>query len=180
MRTEHLKEIMIRTGSGIPALLVRFRRRELVEIRFVRGGKRREAARGLTGEERVFFRRLKRDFSDYFRGRKADFSDYRVRPERGTEFQRRVWSVLREIPYGQMQTYKWVAEQIGDPNAARAVGNACGANPLPIVQPCHRVIASDGSLGGFSAGISLKRRLLDLEGISLQFSSHRKRKRLTG
>jgi O-6-methylguanine DNA methyltransferase len=81
----------------------------------------------------------------------------------GTAFQRKVWRVLQQIPYGQTRSYAWVARQIGSPRATRAVGIACGANPVPILVPCHRVVRSDGSLGGFSAGVGWKARLLALE-----------------
>jgi O-6-methylguanine DNA methyltransferase len=82
----------------------------------------------------------------------------------GTPFQRKVWRALRQIPHGQTRSYAWVARRIGCPRAVRAVGAACGANPVPILVPCHRVLRSDGSLGGFSAGVDLKARLLALEG----------------
>ena len=82
----------------------------------------------------------------------------------GTAFQQVVWRMLQTIPYGETRSYAWVARQIGKPKATRAVGAACGANPVPIVVPCHRVVGSDGSLGGFSGGLALKRRLLALEG----------------
>ena len=82
----------------------------------------------------------------------------------GTDFQRKVWSTLRKIPRGQTRSYAWLAQQVGKPKATRAVGAACGANPIPVVIPCHRVIASDGSLGGFGGGLPIKRRLLQLEG----------------
>ena len=166
MGKEDLKEVVIGPGSGIPRVLVRFRGRKVVEVRFVRGGRRREVEQAISSNERAMARRLTRDFSGYFAGKKVDFSGYKIRPEGGTEFQRKVWEALRRIPYGQTRTYKWLAGQVGMPNAARAVGNACGANPLPIIQPCHRVVASDGSLGGFSGGVSLKRNLLCLEGVS--------------
>ena len=81
----------------------------------------------------------------------------------GTVFQQAVWRTLQKIPRGETRSYAWVARQIGKPKAARAVGAACGANPLPIIVPCHRVVASDGSLGGFAGGVQLKRRLLALE-----------------
>ncbi|MGD0115311.1 MAG: methylated-DNA--[protein]-cysteine S-methyltransferase [Dehalococcoidia bacterium] len=83
----------------------------------------------------------------------------------GTEFQRRVWRALLDIPRGETRTYKQVAEQIGRPGAARAVGQAVGANPMPIVVPCHRVVAQNG-LGGFGGGLPLKKRLLRLEASS--------------
>lgn len=83
----------------------------------------------------------------------------------GTEFQRRVWLALRRIPVGQTRTYAQVAAAIGAPQALRAVGGACGANPIPVLVPCHRVLSSDGGLGGFSAGLEWKRRLLTREGV---------------
>ena len=82
---------------------------------------------------------------------------------RGTEFDHRVWLTLKEIPFGETRTYKWLAERIGKPKASRAVGQALGRNPIPILLPCHRIIESDGSIGGFSGGVDIKRRLLDIE-----------------
>jgi len=80
----------------------------------------------------------------------------------GTPFQQAVWRALLDIPCGETRTYKQIAELIGRPRAARAVGQAVGANPLPVVVPCHRVVASDG-LGGFGGGLAMKKRLLKLE-----------------
>ena len=85
----------------------------------------------------------------------------------GTAFQARVWAALREIPYGQTRTYSDIAEEIGEPGAIRAVGSACGANRVPLTIPCHRVIRTDGSLGGFGWGLEVKEELLSREG-SLQ------------
>ncbi|MEZ0353055.1 methylated-DNA--[protein]-cysteine S-methyltransferase [Mycobacterium sp. pR1184] len=82
---------------------------------------------------------------------------------RGTEFQRRVWKALRTIPYGQTRSYGEIAEQIGAPGAARAVGLANGHNPIAIIVPCHRVIGANGSLTGFGGGLGRKRTLLELE-----------------
>ncbi|MEO8399806.1 MAG: methylated-DNA--[protein]-cysteine S-methyltransferase [Ignavibacteriaceae bacterium] len=84
--------------------------------------------------------------------------------EKGTEFQKRVWKELRKIPYGETFSYKKISENLGDPNLVRAVGRANGANPIPIITPCHRVINSDGKLGGYSAGLMIKEKLLELEG----------------
>lgn len=81
----------------------------------------------------------------------------------GTEFQRRVWEALRQIPFGSTVSYARLAARIGRPAATRAVGTANGANRLAIVVPCHRVIASNGSLGGYGGGLERKRRLLELE-----------------
>lgn len=82
---------------------------------------------------------------------------------RGTEFQRRVWQALLTIPYGETRSYGEIAEQIGAPGSARAVGLANGHNPIAIVVPCHRVIGSNGSLTGFGGGLGRKRTLLELE-----------------
>jgi len=81
----------------------------------------------------------------------------------GTEFQRRVWMELTRIPYGETRSYQDVARAVGAPNAVRAVGAANGANPIPIVVPCHRVIGAGGKLVGYGGGLPLKRRLLALE-----------------
>jgi O-6-methylguanine DNA methyltransferase len=82
---------------------------------------------------------------------------------RGTEFQRRVWSAVAGIPYGQTRTYAQIAQAIGKPLAMRAVGAANGANPLPLVVPCHRVLGSDGSLTGYGGGLDVKQKLLEME-----------------
>lgn len=81
----------------------------------------------------------------------------------GTDFQQGVWSALRDIPYGDTLSYRELAERVGSPRAFRAVGNANGKNPLPVLIPCHRVIASNGNLGGYSGGLFLKKGLLTLE-----------------
>lgn len=81
----------------------------------------------------------------------------------GTPFQRKVWRAISQIPYGETRTYQWIARKIGRPKAVRAVGQACKANPTPILVPCHRVVAIGGKLGGFSRGPRLKRQLLGLE-----------------
>ncbi|MBI2358617.1 MAG: MGMT family protein [Deltaproteobacteria bacterium] len=78
-------------------------------------------------------------------------------------FTRAVLRITARIPYGQVRSYRWIAERLGKPAASRAVGNALAQNPIPIIIPCHRVVRSDGELGGFALGASWKRRLLDLE-----------------
>ena len=98
----------------------------------------------------------------YFKGKQVDF-DFPLDLSRGTPFQIMVWEKLREIPYGECRSYKWVAEQIGNPRAARAVGMANNKNPLPPVIPCHRVIGSDGSLTGYASGLHIKKYLLEME-----------------
>jgi AraC family transcriptional regulator of adaptative response/methylated-DNA-[protein]-cysteine methyltransferase len=82
---------------------------------------------------------------------------------RGTVFQRRVWEALRRIPRGETRTYGEIAREIGAPAAVRAVGSACGANPVALVVPCHRAVRTDGGLGGYAWGLGVKKRLLEIE-----------------
>ncbi len=84
---------------------------------------------------------------------------------RGTEFQRAVWEEMRRIPYGEVRSYGEVACAVGRPRGPRAIGTACHGNPLPLIVPCHRVIAGDGTLGGFGGRLDLKTALLEIEGI---------------
>jgi methylated-DNA-[protein]-cysteine S-methyltransferase len=100
---------------------------------------------------------------DYLAGRRRSF-DLPLDLSRGTSFQQKVWRTLRGITYGQLRSYQWVALCVGGRQYARAVGNAVGANPMPIVIPCHRIVAQDASIGGFSGGLPTKRKLLTLEG----------------
>ncbi len=88
---------------------------------------------------------------------------------KGTEFQIEVWKELSKIPKGEVRTYKQIAKSIGKPKSSRAVANACAKNPYPIVIPCHRVIRSDGTVGGYSGegGVKLKKELLKKEGVRL-------------
>lgn len=113
-----------------------------------------ESQRGPVGE-------AMRQLREYFAGKRAEF-DLPLAPK-GTAFQRNVWRQLQEIPYGETISYGELARRVGNPKASRAVGSANGANPLPIVIPCHRVIASDRTLGGFGGGLPTKQTLLALE-----------------
>lgn len=99
---------------------------------------------------------------EFLAGRRRDLSDVPL-DLRGTEFQRAVWSELRRVPWGTTISYGALAARAGRPRAVRACGAANGANPLPLLVPCHRVIGADGSLTGFGGGLELKRRLLELE-----------------
>jgi methylated-DNA-[protein]-cysteine S-methyltransferase len=107
------------------------------------------------------FRAVMTQLAEYFAGKRRRF-ELRLAP-RGTDFQRRVWRALAEIPYGKTISYGELARSIDKPSASRAVGLANGANPLPIIVPCHRVIGADGSLTGFGGGLPIKRKLLALE-----------------
>jgi methylated-DNA-[protein]-cysteine S-methyltransferase len=98
---------------------------------------------------------------EYFAGKRTSFS-IPLSPE-GTEYQKKVWQQLQRIPYGKTISYKELATALNDPKACRAVGSANGKNPLSIVIPCHRVIASDGKLAGYAGGVTTKSFLLNLE-----------------
>lgn len=105
---------------------------------------------------------IKKELREYFESGREEFTQ-KIEFIKGTEFEKKIWLALKEIPYGETRTYKWLAEKIGKPTAFRAVGQALGRNPLPIILPCHRIIESDGSIGGYSSGIDIKRRLLEME-----------------
>jgi methylated-DNA-[protein]-cysteine S-methyltransferase len=110
---------------------------------------------------------LSRQLAEYFAGERRDF-DLQLAAA-GTPFERSVWEELRRIPFGETRSYGEIARAIGRPGSARAVGRANGANPIPIVVPCHRVIGADGSLTGFGGGLEAKSRLLEIEGRRLPF-----------
>ena len=112
-----------------------------------------------------YLRQVAEEISQYFQGQRQTFS-FSASPS-GTEFQKKVWSELQKIPPGQVKTYKEVAIGLGMPHSARAVGMAIGKNPILISIPCHRVVAAQGKLGGFSAGIDKKRALLNMEKVYL-------------
>jgi len=104
-----------------------------------------------------------RQLESYFAGELKEFT-LPLKPE-GTEFMKKVWSALCEIPYGKTVSYKEIAEKVGVPKGARAVGIANNRNPIPIFIPCHRVIGADGSLTGYGGGLDMKKYLLELEGL---------------
>lgn len=112
-------------------------------------------------EDADFLRKPVMQLQEYFAGQRTSF-DLSLAPE-GTAFQKRVWAELRKVSYGETISYGGLARRIGNPNASRAVGGANGKNAIAIVIPCHRVIAADGSIGGFGGGTGLKQALLDLE-----------------
>lgn len=108
------------------------------------------------------FSSLKKQLKDYFSGKKVKFNQ-KLDLSSGSTFEQKVWKKMLQIPYGKTVSYKKLAQMVGGSKKARAVGNACAGNPLPIIVPCHRIIKSDGGLGGYGGGIERKRRLLDLE-----------------
>ncbi len=109
--------------------------------------------------------RVERQLAEYFAGDR-DVFDLELAPE-GTDFQKRVWDDLLDIPAGETRTYSEIAHRLGRPGAARAVGRANATNPIPIVVPCHRVVGADGTLTGYAGGLSIKARLLEHEGVRL-------------
>lgn len=145
------------TGRGIVALTLPVKNAD-----WALEALRNKSALPLTRGQR--FEKLARDLDRYFR-REVVSLDYPLDCVAATPFQQKVWAVLRGIPYGATQSYREVARAVGIPRAARAVGQAVGANPIPLLIPCHRVVASDGSLGGYAWGLTWKRRLHQVEGI---------------
>ena len=109
-----------------------------------------------------YFSSLVRDFTNYFRGLPVEFK-VQLDFEGLTSFEKAVYQATMTIPYGETRSYGWIAARTGKPGAARAAGQALGRNPLPILVPCHRVLAANGTIGGFSGGLSLKEYLLKLE-----------------
>ena len=110
----------------------------------------------------TFLSEAKTQLVEYLAGERREFS-IPIDMSGGSAFQRRVWRAILKIPYGRVQSYQWVAARVGGKQYARAVGMALGSNPVPIIVPCHRIVAHDGSLGGFTGGLPMKRRLLKLE-----------------
>ncbi len=124
-------------------------------------------ARGATASSAgsPVLERFQADVTRYFSGEPVDFSDYAVTLDGLTPFQQAALNALRKVPAGEVQSYRWIAQQAGRPGAARAAGQAMHANPLPLVLPCHRVVGANGTLTGFGGGLDLKRKLLSLEGV---------------
>lgn len=143
----------------------------IIHVSFTRK-KHERAKKQLAGQgSRVEFKTIRQEdfsynkvFEEYFSGSLSNLPVTIDSPfiDAGSNFQQRVWQQISAIPYGETSTYKRLAEMAGSPRGARAAGTACGANPLPIIIPCHRVIAGNG-LGGFGGGVALKKSLLTLE-----------------
>ena len=146
--------------SPVGSLLLAGDAQGLSLIAFESGGRPAPAGAGWR-DDPAALRPALEQIGAYFAGELTEF-DLTLAPA-GTGFQRQVWGALREIPYGQTLSYGELARRIGRPGASRAVGAANGANPLPVVIPCHRVIGSDGGLTGFGGGLDVKLWLLDHE-----------------
>lgn len=148
--------------SPIGALLLAGNQKSLIKICFPVQGRPRDP--DPEWEKDTYpFDEANKQLMEYFSGNLTVFS-LSLGPE-GTPFQKRVWEELQQVPYGATISYGELARKSGHPGAARAVGGAMHANPLPIVIPCHRVIGSNGSLTGFGGGLDIKKRLLTLEGV---------------
>ncbi len=128
-------------------------------------GKEAEAA----DESPQRFDGLLRQLEEYFRGERAQF-DVRLDMEGYSPFFSNAWKACASIPVGQTRSYAWLADQAGNPAAARAAGQAMARNPLPLIIPCHRVVGSDGGLHGYGGGLPMKQRFLDLERRATQLS----------
>ncbi len=105
---------------------------------------------------------LKKDLLSYVQGEKISFN-YSLKMDNYSSFLIKIWTLTQEIPYGELRSYKWLSERAGT-KGYRAVGAALARNPFPILVPCHRVIKKNGNLGGYSAGLELKKKLLEIEG----------------
>lgn len=141
---------------------------------FVEGLVMRHGPDARVSEDPARFAALFAALDRYFAGRAERFEGIRLAPS-GTEFQRRVWDALVKIPWGGVVTYGELASitsrpGTNRPGAARAVGGACGANPIPLVIPCHRVLGAEGRIGGYSGGEGVKKILLEIEGHSVSSS----------
>jgi O-6-methylguanine DNA methyltransferase len=121
-----------------------------------------QQAPGASGAARRLIERAREELHDYLRGQRAYFS-VPVDLHEASEFQGKVLRAAGDIPFGQARPYAWVAKRIGHPGAVRAVGTALGKNPVPLIVPCHRVLKSDGGVGGYIFGARLKGRLLEIE-----------------
>lgn len=160
------KEYIFESINGFPPVKVVFSDKFLRELHFLTKLPVKSVKQQFTLSEKQLLRKLEKDLIKYFSGIRANFKKYRINFSTGTDFQKKVWKAIQTITYGQTCSYKCLAGKIGNSKSVRAVGNACGKNPLPIIIPCHRIIASNGSLGGYSAGIDLKMQLLHLERVT--------------
>jgi O-6-methylguanine DNA methyltransferase len=150
-----------RMDSPAGPLLIAMSDKGLVALEFDRGEDlRKKAAQWVESAEQTA--QVRRELEEYFAGTRKEFTF--PLDLRGTEFQKKCWQALLDIPYGETRSYADQARVVGSPNGFRAVGMANHDNPIAIVVPCHRVITSDGKLGGYGGGLDVKEKLLKLEG----------------
>ena len=145
--------ILIANESNLVGIKFGYKKEEELPVNFVKQ------------DIHLILRNTEIQLDEYFRGKRQKFE--LPLSMSGTDFQKKVWGKLLDIPFGETISYQELAKKIGDKKKARAVGSANGKNPIPIIVPCHRVIAKDGSLGGFGGGVPIKRYLLELEKIIL-------------
>jgi methylated-DNA-[protein]-cysteine S-methyltransferase len=151
--------------SPVGPLIIGVSERGLTLLEFDRGNFPPKKSRGVWTESGEATRNYVRELNEYFSGKRREFTF--SLDLRGTPFQLECWRALLRIPYGETCTYADLARAVGRPQAYRAVGMANNRNPIAIVVPCHRVIASDGSLCGYGGGLAVKQKLLELEGALL-------------
>jgi len=168
-RTSSIRPTTLRVRSPVGPLTVVY---AADGVRSVEFGGPEDGHPGDAGAQDGLGRQVEAELREYFAGERRSFT-VPLAPD-GTDFQRRVWVALAAIPYGETRSYAEIAEQVGVPGAARAVGQANRSNPVPILVPCHRVIAADGRLGGYlgakdaTAGLETKRWLLRLESAAVR------------
>lgn len=154
-----------RIDSPVGPLFLGVSERGLVRLEFDRGDFPPKEHHADWKESAEAIRQYVRELEEYFAGQRREFTF--PLDLRGTPFQVKCWRALLDIPYGETRTYAEIARAVGRPKGFRAVGMANNRNPIAIVVPCHRVIASDGTLCGYGGGLDVKRRLLELEGAVL-------------
>jgi methylated-DNA-[protein]-cysteine S-methyltransferase len=160
----HPADILVaKVASPLGTLLVYSNENGLVALDFP-GAKAAEGSTLVSPKVRVSLQAADTALREYFASGKPLPRTLKSTLE-GTEFQRKVWTAISKIPFGKTKSYGEIAAQVGHPGASRAVGAACGANPLPLFVPCHRVLAANGAIGGFSGGLAMKRMLLRHEGV---------------
>jgi methylated-DNA-[protein]-cysteine S-methyltransferase len=157
--------VSVRTNSPVGPLFLAASTKGLVRLEFEARKQKISGNSTQLRESKTALVPYLRELNEYFAGERREFS--LPLDLRGTEFQLACWRALLEIPYGEARSYGDIARAIGHPQACRAVGMSNNRNPIAIIVPCHRVIASSGSLCGYGGGLDLKRKLLDLEQASL-------------
>ncbi len=149
---------VIAENTKLVKIFICYRQKDLYRILGVVGKTQAESS--------AFLKRLKQDLLNYWQGERVDFTNYSLKLDGYSPFQKKVWKIAQEIPYGEVRSYKWIGKRLGS-KGYRAVGQALAHNPFPLIVPCHRVIREDKSLGGYSSGLEIKRKLLRIEGIYL-------------
>jgi O-6-methylguanine DNA methyltransferase len=157
--------LYVRSSSPAGPLFLAASTKGLVRLEFEARMQKLNPGTSALHESKTALAPYLRELNEYFAGERREFS--LPLDLRGTEFQLACWHALLEIPYGETCSYRDIAQAIGHPHAYRAVGMSNNRNPVAIVVPCHRVIASSGSLCGYGGGLDIKRKLLDLEQASL-------------